>query len=92
MLVLRLGRLSLIHHRLDNKLGMMHVLMHICSLLRLLRYDSLTASAMRLHGDRAGQCVAAEQRQPNGQKYYNKFFASGHRHSLTKLTTSVKRN
>ena len=67
------GRLILIR----NRLGMMHVLMHGRSLLMRLsilsRDNGLAVSAIGRHGNRIGQRVSAEQRQPNGQNYCTKF-------------------
>lgn len=87
LLVMKAVRLILIYSRMEvlRRRDMMHVM------LVLLDNDRLAIAAHRLHGNRNSQYVAAEQRQPNGYKYRNKFF-NGTRHvcSLAKLGSPVK--
>ena len=60
-----------------GKVCLMHMLVPGWRLVRvmhaLLRHGGMATSALRTHGNRFGQRIAAEQRQPDGQKYGNKF-------------------
>lgn len=70
LLVMKAGGLILICSRLEvlRSRDLVHVMM-----LALLGNDRLAITAHCLHGNRNSQHVAAEQRQPNGYKYRNKF-------------------
>ena len=57
----------------------------------LLRNCDMTVTINGLHDNRSSQRVAAEQRQPYGYQYCNKFSEGAeHLRSLAKLATSVK--
>lgn len=78
-----------------GKLVMVRVLLHDRSAVRvwltLLRNGGMAITAHRLHGDRNGQRVAAEERQPDGQNHRDKFSKSvQHMGSFAKLGSSVK--
>ena len=70
LLVMMAGRLILICTRLEvlRSGDMMH------AMLVLLDSGSMAITGHRLHANRNSQHIAAEQRQPNGDKYRNKFF------------------
>lgn len=72
---------------------MVRVLLHGRSAVQLilLRSDGMTVAAHRLHGDRNGQRIAAEERQPDGQDHCDKFSGGAeHGRSLAKAGGSVK--
>lgn len=76
-----------------GELVMMRVLLHGRSAVQLilLRSGGMTVATHRLHGDRNGQHIAAEERQPDGQYHCNKFSGGAeHGHSLAKAGGSVK--
>ncbi|OGS93923.1 MAG: hypothetical protein A3H31_01165 [Gallionellales bacterium RIFCSPLOWO2_02_FULL_57_47] len=87
LLVMKAGGLILIRSRLE--VLRCHSVMQL--MLVLLDSDSMAIAAHRLHSNRNSQRVAAEQRQPDGYKYRNKFF-NGTRHvcSLAKFGNPVK--
>lgn len=59
--------------------------------LALLRHSGMAVTVHRLHSDRNGQCIAAEERQPDGQDHCDKFSGSAkHGCSLAKAGSSVK--
>jgi hypothetical protein len=52
----------------------------------------IAVAAVGLHAYRSRECVAAEQRQPNGQKYCSKFsWQAQHGHSLAKNSPIVNK-
>lgn len=87
LLVLKAGRLILVRSRLEvlRSRSVVH------AMLVLLDSDRMAITAHRLHGDRNSQCVATEQRQPDGYKHrYNFFNETRHVRSLAKLGSPVK--
>lgn len=63
----------------------------ICGKLVMMRSGGMVVAAHRLHGDRSGKHIAAEERQPDGQYHCNKFSGGAeHGHSLAKAGGSVK--
>lgn len=60
------GRLILIYSNLDIFRVLMCGYGMVRMMLVLLRNGGAAASTHRLHGNRNSQCVAAEQRKPNG--------------------------
>lgn len=86
---------GLIRIRFD--LNLVHMLLYGRSTVRRglvrLRSSGMMFAGHNLHGDRNGQGIAAEKRQPDSQNHCNKFSKSArHIHSLAKCAGSVKCN
>lgn len=86
---------GLIRVRFD--LNLVHMLLYGRSTVRRrlvrLRSSGVIFAGHSLHGDRNGQGIAAEKRQPDSQNHCNKFPKSArHTHSLAKCAGSVKCN
>ena len=64
--LMTLGGLILEYGNLDRLRVLMCGCGMACVMLVLLRNGGAAVTAHRLHGNRNGQCVAAEQRKPNG--------------------------
>ena len=72
-------------------LGVLHRLDIVHVMLVLLDNGRMAITTHCLHGNRHGQRVATEQRQPDGYGYRNKFSDEmQHVHSLAKLDSPVK--
>ena len=77
---------------IGSHLVVMYVLVRRWIVLRKMRdrLHGIAVSAAGLHTYRGRKCVAAEQRQPYGQKYRNKFSRQAHHgHSLAKNSVIV---
>lgn len=72
------------------RLGVLRRLETVPVMLVLLDDGRMAITTHRLHGNRHGQRVATEQRQPDGYEYRNKFSDEMHVHSLAKLGSCVK--